>query len=273
MLQELASVAAPYGLRVNTKVRVADVCPTEGSGISKELFKYALMAHFDFLMTNDDHVPQFAVEFDGPHHNTPKIKLLDAKKDALCQVFNFPLLRIKISYLPKKYNRLSLLEWIIDVYHMEEAFNEAQAKGNIPPDEPFDPFLILATGVNGDTRRFPYWISRDANIAIKRLHKQGKIALPGTSGFIGKDARGNIRGIEYLKVNDTHGILVKSGMRSQLFPMSFTDLLRELLLILVYEKLKEYLVTGSGLVPIATIDRIAQLYQSRLEGLGAHSTG
>lgn len=272
-LRELNSVASPYGLRVNATVRVADVCPIEGSGIPADLYRYALMAHFDFLVTNEGHVPKFAVEFDGPSHNTPEVRLLDAKKDTICQTFKFPLLHIKISYLPKRYNNLSLLEWIIDVYYLEQAFNEAQEKGQVPYDEPFDPFFVLATGASGDTRRFPYWISRDANIAIHRLHRQGKIALPGTSGFIGEDSDGNIRGIEYLKVNDTHGILVKSGVRPQLFPVSFTDLLRELLLVFTFEKLQEYLISGSGLTQLTTIYRIVKLYQSRLKMLGSHSTG
>lgn len=272
-LHKLSSVTSQYGLRVNAKVRVADVCPIEGSGISADLYKYALMAHFDFLVTNEEHVPQFAVEFDGPHHDMPRIKDLDAKKDMLCRIFDFPLLRIKISYLPKRYNNLSLLEWIIDVYCLEQAFYEAQEKGHVPCDESFDPLILSTTDAASNTRRYPYWISRNANLAIRNLYNQGRIALPGTSGFIGEDSNGNIRGIEYLKINDTHGILVKSGMRSQLFPGSFTDLLRELLLIFTYEKVQEYLVSGSGLVSLTTINHTVKLYQSKLKMLIAHSTG
>ena len=177
-LKELNSAASPYGLRVNAKVRVADVCPINGSRLLADLYRYALMAHFDFLITNEDHVPQFAVEFDGPGHDTSEVRLLDAKKDAICRHFGFPLLRVKISYLPKKYNNLSLLQWIIDVYYLEQAFNDAQENGQISYDEAFDPFFILTTGIEGDTRRYPYWISRDSNIAIQRLYRQGKIALP-----------------------------------------------------------------------------------------------
>src|SRR5690348_9621608 len=94
-LETLNSIVAPYNLHVNPKIRIADVFPIERSGISKELYSYALMAHFDFLMTDETHVPQFAVEFDGQSHNAANTKIRDAKKDELCRFFDFPLLRIK----------------------------------------------------------------------------------------------------------------------------------------------------------------------------------
>jgi uncharacterized protein DUF2726 len=262
-LKELNSIAPRYELRVNAKVRVADVCAIERSGISDDLYKYALNAHFDFLVTNDDHFPQFAVEFDGVSHDTPRAKVRDEMKDTICRIFNFPLLRIKINYLSKRYNDLSLLEWIIDVYYLAKAFDEAQKKGQIPYDEPFDPFFITITSADGGTRRYPYWISRNASLALRKLHSEGKIAVPGTSGFIGEDSEENIRGIEFVKVNATHGIFVKSAMRAQLFPISFTDLLRELLVIWTYEKLYECLISGLGLTPLAMIGRMMYLYQSK----------
>ena len=124
-LKELNSITFRYGLRVNAKVRIADVCPIEQSGIMADLYNYALKAHFDFLITNDEHMPQFAVEFDGASHETPRSRVLDEKKDTICRIFNFPLLRIKINYLPKKYNDVSLLEWIIDVYYLERGIERA----------------------------------------------------------------------------------------------------------------------------------------------------
>jgi hypothetical protein len=66
----------------------------EKSGILGELYKYALMAHFDFLVTDKMYIPQFAVEFDGPGHSDADVRRLDVKKDDLCRFFGFPLLRI-----------------------------------------------------------------------------------------------------------------------------------------------------------------------------------
>ena len=119
----------------------------------------------------------------------PQAKILDAKKDTLCRIFEFPLLRIKVNYLPKKYNNLSLLEWIIDVYYLEQSFYRAQEQGQIPYDEPFDPFFFDITDAEGDRKRYPYWISRNASLGIRKLHSLGKVAFHGTSGFIGKIRR------------------------------------------------------------------------------------
>lgn len=272
-LKQLNEIAGRHGLQVHTKVRIADVCPIEKSGISDELYRYALMAHFDFIVADESYYPKFAVEFDGPNHSENRAKIRDKKKNSLCKIFDFPILRINNSYLPKQYNQISLLEWIIDVYHLKNAFYEAQKKGHVPYDELFDPFFLIMTGSNGNERKFPYWISRDANISIKRLHRKGKIALPGTSGFIGEDEEQNIRGIEFLKVNETHGIVVTTTMQAQQFPVSFADLVEELILIFLHEKLQEYLATGGGLKPLNIIFRLARLYQSKFKMLSAHSTG
>lgn len=273
---ELDAVASRHGLGVHAKVRVADVLPIEGSGVTSDLYRYALMAHFDFVVTDLDFDPRFAVEFDGPGHAAPRAKALDAKKDALCQAFGLSLLRIRSSHLPKAYSDLSLLEWIVDVYHLQRAFDDAQAGGSVPYDESFDPFFIVADSMEAlsdpKARRFPYWISREAALSIQRLHKQGKVAQRSTSGLIGLDKEGNRRGIEYIRVNATHGILVSSGMRAQLFPVPLTDLLRELLLISVHDKLQRYLATGSGLTPIETIRRLHALYDARLAMLCCHSS-
>jgi Protein of unknown function (DUF2726) len=95
-LSALNAAVAEYALQVHVKTRVADALPIERSGISSDLFSYALKAHFDFLVTDEDTHPKFAVEFDGRGHDPAR----DHKKDAICRFFEFPLLRIKINYLP-----------------------------------------------------------------------------------------------------------------------------------------------------------------------------
>jgi hypothetical protein len=53
------------------------VCPVEGSGISTELYSDALEARFDFVVTDENYDPQFAVESDGPSHDAEDTKALD----------------------------------------------------------------------------------------------------------------------------------------------------------------------------------------------------
>ena len=61
--------------------------PIERSGIEREHYDYALRAHFDFVVSDSNHGPLFAVEFDGPSHDDEEQKARDAKKDWLARHF------------------------------------------------------------------------------------------------------------------------------------------------------------------------------------------
>jgi Protein of unknown function (DUF2726) len=68
---------------------------------------------FDNVVYNEDSWPEFAVEFDGPHHHQdPKQRASDIRKNLLCQKAGFPLLRIGDEFLTE-YERTSLLEYLI----------------------------------------------------------------------------------------------------------------------------------------------------------------
>jgi hypothetical protein len=269
--EELNSVVSEYNLRVDCKTRVADVFPIEKSGISNDLYSYALKAHFDFVITDKDHMPQFAVEFDGPTHDATDTQALDAKKNQICQHFEFPLLRLSMDYLSPKYNEMSLLQWIIHVHCLEKLWDEAQSRGEVPYDEPFDPIFLMNVGE--DKRRFPFWISLKAKRSLEKLRKQGTICLEAW-GLIGTDPEGTRRGIEFIKIDDTHGILVKVSMRQQLFPnpIPFIELLQELLIICVYEQLQVYLSDGSGSISLTEAYDIAKEYKSKFKAFPMHGT-
>jgi len=130
---ELQRVATEYGYGVHIKMRLADVFPVEKSGIAAELYTFALRSHFDFVVSGEAHDPLFAVEFDGPSHRDDQRKR-DAKKNELCKIFSFPLLRINTRHLVQKYNKASLLRWIISAWELQKAFCEAQNKGQMPLD-------------------------------------------------------------------------------------------------------------------------------------------
>ena len=197
--QELRHVANKEGLAVYPKVRVADVLPIDNSGIEHGLFRYALQAHFDFVVAGDDHVSLFAVEFDGPGHADEDQAQRDRKKDGLCLRFGFPILHINLNHISRRYNKKTIFAWIIEVYRMQEAFDEAQANGQVPYDEPFDPFFIICS-LDDRKELFPYWISRTANLRMHQMHKEGKIRSHGSSGLICADAQGVMRGLEYINV-------------------------------------------------------------------------
>lgn len=63
---KLHEVCKKYASIVYVKVRVADVLPVNECALKKDLFRFALQSHFDFVVVNESFEPQFAVEFDGP---------------------------------------------------------------------------------------------------------------------------------------------------------------------------------------------------------------
>jgi hypothetical protein len=80
--------------RVFAKVRLADVFDLNWTGISYDLHRFGLQAHFDFVVTDTGHMPLLAVEFDGPIHQDSAQAERDAKKDELAKWFGFDLIRI-----------------------------------------------------------------------------------------------------------------------------------------------------------------------------------
>jgi hypothetical protein len=76
-------------------MRLADVLPIENSGISNRYYDYALRAHFDILVADDQDRPKLAIEFGGKGHDPAK----DHLKNELCERFELPLVRITSEHL------------------------------------------------------------------------------------------------------------------------------------------------------------------------------
>jgi hypothetical protein len=141
--RELGRAAEQAGFRVAPKVRIADVLPIDRSGLSNEHYRYALQAHFDFVVTEgDERIPQFAVEFDGPMHDDAKVAARDAMKDAICDWFEFPLLRIDGTFL-RRVRRNSLVGLLVDAWAAYQGFLAAQEAGTMPRDEPWCYFGVF----------------------------------------------------------------------------------------------------------------------------------
>jgi len=95
---------------------------------------------------------------------------------------------------------MSILRWIIEVTELEKAFYEAQEKGHIPWDEPFDPAFLEPVGSGS---RFPYWLSASA---IQSFHDFFKTLdhdiLKGWNGIIGQDKNVGSRRLSCLYFGD-----------------------------------------------------------------------
>ena len=112
--QRLSEVCARRAAQVNVKVRLADVLPIEGSGLSQDLYQFALQAHYDFVITDLAQHPLFAVEFDGPSHGHPAQVARDDKKDELSHRFRLPLSRFVAEDLHRSESRLDRLTEVIE---------------------------------------------------------------------------------------------------------------------------------------------------------------
>jgi hypothetical protein len=268
--RELQKLAADYGYSVHIKVRLADVISIEGTGISDALYSFALKCHFDFIVCNENHDPLFAVEFDGPSHQEAEQRARDSKKNEICERFGLPLLRINTRHLIEKYNKASLLRWIISAWELQKAFDEAQAKGQIPADEDFDPIFLWHPGETIEEVH-PHWVSLKPRRHLQQLQKQGRIPVGHTCGFAFTDDHDNYRGMEWIDVNDGKVVAVESAMRAQLFPLYLGELFSELMTVLLHDKLMEFLVSGEGSMdPSAVSDRLQELNQ-RFRFAGSHS--
>ena len=59
----LRKACQDWNARVYEKVRLADIFPIERSGIPDEQYRFALQAHFDFVIADSNHTPLFSVKF------------------------------------------------------------------------------------------------------------------------------------------------------------------------------------------------------------------
>lgn len=213
----LNRVCQAHGARVSAKVRVADIFPLDGSGITDDHYSYALKSHFDFVVTNHDHQPLFSVEFDGPLHEQSQIqKDRDRLKNDLCSHFEYSLIRINSRYLFEEFRGLDLLTYFVETWFLAEAFNEAQLTGVIPDDEPFD-VTMFVTPRSDSKRLWPYWLSLDIQRWLWKLYDRGLIATPGASAYVGLDEIGNYRCLSWVEVDDQSVAIARTGIRSQLF--------------------------------------------------------
>ncbi len=114
------------------KVRIADVVDIDGL-TSNELRRFALMGHFDFVISDRKHDPQFAIEFDGRGHYGKN----DHLKDEICRQSGLALFRLAPSTSRVKIRQDSFVAYLVDVWFYGREFARMQAAGEISHDEPF----------------------------------------------------------------------------------------------------------------------------------------
>jgi len=224
--EELQGIASDAGMRVFAKTRLSDVIEKGSSFLTQREFDFYSRSHFDFVLTDSTFLPLMVVEYDGPVHTQDKVQReRDAIKNELCQNANLGLLRINDRYVTKLENGMTLLRWIIEVREIEKRFNEAQMDGSILWDEPFDPAFVQP---GGDTKRFPYWLSRNATQSIHDFFDELDRAAPkGWTSICGEDEKGNGHRLSFLHFGE-QVLWCRTAMKKQNLEMGLDDLLREI---------------------------------------------
>ena len=235
----LTKTCETNGARVFPKVRLADIFQLANSGISNNHYHFGLCSHFDFVVTDKEYRPLFSVEFDGPlHKDSTRQQQRDALKNDLCEHFNHALLRINSKYLTPAYRGLDLLTYFVDAWFLERAFEEAQHNGIIPYDEPFDVNQIYSRS-DQQSRKWPYWLTYDIQLAIRRFHSEGRIDQMVPSHYVGVDSEHNYWCMSWLAVDADNVLSATTGMRAQKFPLyTKAELVSMLAMFDLYEKLQ-----------------------------------
>lgn len=244
----LNDVTSKYEASVHTKIRVADVLEIRNSGLNDNEYKYALMAHFDFLVTDKDHIPKFAVEFDGSQHKTDSSAIRrDELKNSICRKFDLPLLRITSAYFEKIGRFPTILSWITELYFLQELFYDAQDKGQIPQDEPWMWFSVV--GYDPVVRY---------RVFIEKAYEKGLCCDP-LIGFMSgrsKDSK-SYATLSILKLQDDKYIIDSvECLAINYFAIPAREIATEISAYNIYKEFKKYL--GGNKINIFTHDEISK---------------
>jgi hypothetical protein len=134
---------------VFSKLSLKEVLPFESADLSRELRDFCWRGHFDFVVTDSEFVPLFAVEFDGWRHRAEEQMARDRKKDELSRIFSLPLLRINSRYLEPSYRGTDLLSWFAECFFINRAFTDAEEKGWISAEDGFSPMSVAVRSGEG----------------------------------------------------------------------------------------------------------------------------
>ena len=130
--EQVVSAADIYGASVYRKIRVADVIDIEQLA-TRHIGTYALQAHFDFVVADAEAMPLFAIEYDGPGHDSKN----DGRKDVICQQAGLALFRIGLQSSRAETARMGFVCYLVNLWFLAAEFAEMQRRGELLSDEPF----------------------------------------------------------------------------------------------------------------------------------------
>ena len=215
-------VSERLGVEALAKVRVADVLEITNSGISNQAYSYALKAHFDVLIIQDN-LPVMAIEFDGAGHD-PKN---DHLKNNLCDRFGLPLVRVDMSHVNSKNFEDSAVHFFI---YQLFGVDEFLKKYRNDPNESYDPMFYAQ--FKGKAGSFPFAYASKWRARLKkpfrehlelfddslRSRYEHGLVEPGTEGAY---VRGNdIRAFCGQQISENEFVIGTEQLSLQVFGLS-----------------------------------------------------
>lgn len=211
--QRLREVCDDFNAKVYAKVRVADVLSIERSGIDNDHYRYALQAHFDFVVTDFAAHTLFAVEFDGSGHSAPDAQQRDGMKNMLCDRSELPLLRINRKYLTRAFSNWDLLRWFCTVFFVKRAWDEDVQAGLIPiEDSVFDPMFVSVRTKSG-TRSLE--LERHARAELRQMFGSREISNHSPNWIVAEGSNRTLRAIAWIETSDYLGTIAETAMQHQ----------------------------------------------------------
>lgn len=261
--QRLREVCNDFDAKVYAKVRVADVLPIENSGVDNDHYRYALQAHFDFVVTDSDDKPLFAVEFDGSSHSSPEVQRRDQIKNSLCGRFSLPLLRINRKYLTKAFSNWDLLRWFSTVFFVKKSWDEDVEEGRIPyEDSIFDPMFVSVRTKSG-MRSLE--LEKHARAELGHLFRSGKIPFYVPNWITAKGSDRTLRAISWIKTSEQQGALVETAMRHQNLGSWVQFAIRGIVLNQLKELVIAIISGEETPLPISTIEKQVKRFEVMYE--------
>lgn len=207
--RQIRAAIQRHGAELHEKVRVADIVNIDALN-QRGLGTYALQAHFDFVLIDENHEAVVAIEFDGSGHDSVN----DIKKDSICFQAGLPLIRLYAFDQVREINEITIVRYLVELVFHARAFLRMKEKGVIASDEPF----ILSSFLKEDANHIfdsEFDFVAGANDKITRALQKGGLAsdpLPhlSISRIVLRAPDGLIRA--FVSINSSKGPIIGTSI-------------------------------------------------------------
>ncbi len=168
--RQIRTAIQRHGSELHEKVRIADLIDIAKLD-RRELGTYALQAHFDFVLIDENQKAVVAIEFDGPGHDSRN----DTQKNSICQQADLPLIRVYGFEQVREINAITLTRYLVELVFHAKIFLQMKNDGIIGPDEPF----TLSGFLKSDARHIfdsEFNFAGNANGKLTRALQKGGLA-------------------------------------------------------------------------------------------------